>query len=55
MGGPGTATEVLNLYIYNLALKRFSFDKAFAASTAFVALALLFMFVYVRFSVAQER
>ncbi len=40
-GGPGTSTEVLNLYIYRLATRFLEYTKAAAASWVFLAILLL--------------
>lgn len=53
-GGPGAATEVLNLHIYDTAFRRLAFDRASAMATLLVVASLAFTVLYMRFSVARE-
>jgi multiple sugar transport system permease protein len=53
-GGPGTSTEVINLYIYELTFRRLSFDRA-AASIVLVGIASVFLtFLIMRFGAKKE-
>ena len=54
-GGPSNATEVVNLYVYDVAFKLLAFDKAAAMSTILVVVSLIVTVVYVRVSAATER
>jgi multiple sugar transport system permease protein len=53
-GGPGTATQVLNLYIYDTAFRRLAFDRASAMVTVLVAVSLGLTVLYMRWSEARE-
>src|SRR5690606_7296186 len=54
-GGPGNATEVINMYIYDTAFRSLSFERASAMSVLMVLAAFAFTFLFIRFSHWVER
>lgn len=54
-GGPGNATEVLNLHIYDTAFRRLAFDRASAMVALLVVASLGLTLLYMRWSFARER
>ncbi len=54
-GGPGSATEVVNLFIYETAFRSLAFDRSAAMAILTVIGALVLTFVFVRITNALER
>ena len=54
-GGPGSATEVLGLFIYRIGFRSFEFGSASAMGVVLLGLALAFLVVYLPFAANARR
>ena len=53
-GGPGTTTEIWNMYLYNLVFVQFNVGKGAAMGVIMVVASIILMYFFYRFSQAEE-